>query len=197
MESASREICWTHSKNALWMLNQNGVFFAKYDGAKCRGRRLTWRKTVDSLCSNLSTKQADNHQRWRWLAATTEPQGRRTEGSSLLAVVPCFDSDWLWHKAICRMADFIIIIILPRESGRTQRLPSLLMCGWHFRSAHKNLRETVNFPLLLHPFSFKTVEVQGIAVHATSNWLYAPPPTHTRLLPEQSLAYTAQGVKDD
>ena len=53
------------------------VFFAKYDGAKCRGRRLTWRRTVDSLCSNLSTKQADNHQRWRRLAATTEPPGKK------------------------------------------------------------------------------------------------------------------------
>ena len=39
------------------------VFFAAYDQGKHREQRLTWRKTVDSLCSNLSTKQANNCQR--------------------------------------------------------------------------------------------------------------------------------------
>ena len=92
MKSASREICWTQQELPHEHLTRK-VFLAANNGAKRRDHRLTWHKTEDSLCSNPSTKQADNRQRWRRLAATTEPQGRRTEGPqtcSLLAML------WQW-----------------------------------------------------------------------------------------------------
>ena len=53
------------------------VFFAACDGMKHRGRRMTWRKTVDTMCSKITTKQAENRQQWNQLAESTQPPRKR------------------------------------------------------------------------------------------------------------------------